>query len=298
MGHVHLRPEQRRLVERAAPGVRAREGLELRDVLGFGGFGIVMRARGSAGETVAVKLFDAQTPPTPEEALAMTREIGTGLRCRDNPRVPRHDRLVISAEHAYLVREAVKGDPLARAFARAGAEERVAIVRELAIGLRDLHERGVVHRDIKGENAIVLRAREEVGSSGGVSSDGPRSPPPRSQVWWLDLGSARVEGESGPDPDFVRRPLLGAPFAPPEFRQGGEWGRTGDAYAFGCMLRDLFSERSEELPAAGRLREPRIPEDWIRTIVSRLLEERPADRWPLRRVVQALEGEGAPEAEP
>jgi serine/threonine-protein kinase len=59
---------------------------------------------------------------------------------------------------AYLVMEYVEGDPLSRVLSRSGrlgAERTMDLLRQAALALQAVHDRGIVHRDVKPANLMV-----------------------------------------------------------------------------------------------------------------------------------------------
>ena len=121
--------------------------------LGAGGYGVVWQAWDERlRREVAVKIVPAEDggARAPREAQAAAR--------LNHPGIVALYELAADAEQAYLVSELVPGRNLAELErARALSDRDVArIGAELCDALEHAHERGVVHRDVKPQNVMVV----------------------------------------------------------------------------------------------------------------------------------------------
>src|SRR5207302_10043482 len=134
-----------------------------------------------------------------------------------------------SAGAAYLVMPYYAGGSLRerlRAAGRLDPDEALDLAAQLGRGLDALHERGVVHRDVKPSNVLL---------------DG------EGTAALTDFGLAR-----GPDSTRLTAEgqLLGTPhYLAPELIEGREASRESDVYALGCVLYECLAG---EPPFAGR----------------------------------------------
>src|SRR6266850_3267497 len=183
--------------------------------------GRTYRAQGPAG-MVALKELVFALVPTAQQLDAFEREAKL-LASVSHPRIP---RLIDSFREGdgpslrlYLAQELVDGEPLSRRIGIDEAEARV-IARQLLNILRYLHERGIVHRDVKPAN--VLRR-----------ADGTLA--------LVDFGAARaVEGVTH------GATLVGTfGYMPPE-QLGGTVDATADLYALGATLVHLVGRKAPE----------------------------------------------------
>jgi serine/threonine-protein kinase len=182
------------------PGTRV-GSWQIVDARGSGTFGSVYLAEGPAG-TVALKVFHHPWNPR------FNREVELLSRLR-HPCVPRlidHGQWVIpgGVPHAFIVMELVDGIPLyvwASAFAPTSRQV-LQVLAQLARALEATHAVGGVHRDVKGDNALVQ--------------------PKDGQAFLIDFGSSTYEGAP--------------PLTQPVFPPGTEPYRSPEAFRFGLGI--------------------------------------------------------------
>ena len=193
----------------------------------------------------------------------------------------------------YLVMELLEGVSLSERIRRAGPlapDAAVRVASQIARGLAHAHERGIVHRDLKSDNVMLVREDDE-----------------EDIVKLLDFGIARIR-----DGEMLTRPgqLLGTPsyMAPEQFSQSAVDARA-DLYALGVMLHEMiagappFAGGDLFRLAAAHLGEPPRPlrslvpsvSPALEAIVLRLLAKTPAERFPTARALRtALRSEEHP----
>ena len=124
--------------------------------LGAGGFGAVWRARDERLEReVAIKVVPRGDDPSEDERVR--GEARTAARL-GHPGIVALYELAADEHHLYLVSELVRGRTLAELIeARAVADRDVArIGTALCEALEHAHGRGVIHRDVKPANVMVV----------------------------------------------------------------------------------------------------------------------------------------------
>ena len=170
---------------------------------------------------------------------------------------------------AYLVMELVPGEPLSDVVKREGPlpPERVrAIIGQAALALGAAHEAGVVHRDVKPANILLM---------------------PDGTVKLTDFGIARAVDGSG---HTQTGEVLGTPhYLSPEQALGEPATGASDLYALGVVAHELLTGRrpfDRGTPVATALAQvhdppPPLPATvpgGLRRLIEQCLQKRPADR--------------------
>jgi eukaryotic-like serine/threonine-protein kinase len=213
--------------------------------------------------------------------------------------------LLEGREQMFLTMELLAGETLSqrvrlgRPFTVAEAEP---VVEQMVAALDAAHREGIVHRDFKSGNVMLV---PDAGKPGGF----------RAVV--TDFGLAR--GVEGDDP-FATAPagtvgLMGSPaYMAPEQVDGGEVGLQADIYALGVVMFEMLTgrvpflgetavsvavKRIKEPAPSPRVHVPDLPEVWERTIL-RCLERVPGHRFArVADVLGSLAGKlPAPRPEP
>jgi serine/threonine-protein kinase len=257
------------------PGLEILPGLTLLRRLGRGGMGEAWLARDAArGVDVVAKLLPGDAP---EERRALLRREARLVRKLDHPRiVPVYGFHSGERFCAVTLRHMPGGD----AGARRGADpaEIVRLGRDVADALAYLHDRGVVHRDVKTSNVLL----DEAG-----------------RAHLTDFGIASV-AQADEDGIVVRGGGSRASMSPQQ-RAGETPAPADDLYALGVLLFELLSGRTPQIdhgPVEGSA--PALPEDLkfparLRGLVESLLapsrEARPRSASAVRDELEAISAE-------
>ncbi|WP_437475986.1 protein kinase [Sorangium sp. So ce1014] len=268
---------------------------ELAEVAGSGGMGTVYRAIDRAsGAVVAVKLLRNVDPRAQarfaREALALSRA--------QHPHIVRYAMHgVAPAGEPYLAMEWLSGESLADRLSRQrlSVGECVALARAVADALGAAHARGIVHRDVKPSNLLLVDGAPE-------------------KVKLLDFGIARLSDATAPLTQTAA--VIGTPgyMAPEQVRAEREvLDARADVFSLGCVLFEcLTGQRAfraqhvmallwklllEDPPPARELR-PDVPpalDELLACMLAKDPSARPADGAAVARRLDALgpmEGSG------
>jgi serine/threonine protein kinase len=196
------------------------------DILGRGKMGVVYKARRTqAGEIVALKIMASTIADDRRKSARFRREI----------------RLVSSVKSPYVVSALDAGHAAGRYFLvtdfipgwnllewleknrRMPVEWICECMRQAALGLKHIHERGLIHRDLKPSNLMV-------------TADSIHDPP---QLRILDLGLGRFVGatDEGGDLTCAGHTVGTLDYmAPEQINNGRDADVRADIYSLGCTL--------------------------------------------------------------
>jgi serine/threonine-protein kinase len=256
-------------VKRFHEGYLIGERYLLESFVAHGGMGDVWRARDEVlGRVVAVKIMRPDS--TNEEVFAQ--------RFRDEAMLTAglsHHNIATLFDYgshdgiAYLVMEFVEGVALSTAIRDRGAFDVAdvrSIIGQMALALHAAHEAGVIHRDVKPANVMLM-------------DDGT--------VKLTDFGIARATGSTG----LTRTgEMLGTPhYLSPEQALGRSATEASDLYALGVVAHEMLTGRRPfdlDTPVAtalAHISEPMptlpaaVPTDLL-DVISRCLAKDPKDR--------------------
>ncbi|MFN3199386.1 MAG: serine/threonine protein kinase [Bradymonadia bacterium] len=264
--------------------------------LGFGGMGSVYRGRDEeSGEAVAVKFLREEYASHPAIRQRFIREAEAGASLVHPNVVSLLDFGVDSSHTLYIVMDLVEGHTLRDEVNKSGAFS-VAHARDLAVqilrGLQAAHDVGLVHRDLKHDNIMLV---------------GDRS---RLQVRLLDFGVVKINGRPNDETlGLVTQTgvLVGSPsYMSPEQVRGLEVGPPADVYALAVVLYEAMTARrlfkvdsydsllregaQREAPPLTHTAEGEAVPPAFNRIIQRALAHDPAERFPDARTMRlALE---------
>jgi serine/threonine protein kinase/class 3 adenylate cyclase len=285
---------------RVAPGERLGR-YRLLEKIGEGGMGAVYRAEDEAdGTVVALKVLRPDLLERPDVLRRFHKEARL-LAEVNNPCVTRLLEVNEDAGVHYLALEFVAGRSVGSLLQERGKLDEataLALVADAARGLADAHARGIVHRDIKPDNLLLV---------GEPGADGPRAK-------LSDFGLARHIQETVSLQMTRPGAVLGTPLymAPEQGTAKAPVDARADVYSLGATLFHLLAGRppfeaesplamialhAEEPPPSLRKINPGISEAAYR-VVSKCLAKAPAERYAdagalLRDLERLLRGEPA-----
>jgi serine/threonine protein kinase len=202
------------------------ERYRIEGILGRGGMGVVYRAADLllAGRPVALKTFTDKSLLVPELRERFRREV-CAMASLDHPGIVAIRDAGEVGGLPYLVMDLVQGESLDVQLRRGPLEPRVAaaIVRDVALALAHAHARGILHRDVKPANVLVL-------------ADGT--------VKLVDFGLARALGEQTMT---ATGDVIGTPgYFSPEQAAGNVHAMSArtDVWGLGALLYRLLAGRA------------------------------------------------------
>jgi serine/threonine protein kinase len=266
------------------PGALGRLGhYEVLEVLGQGGFGIVLKAFDTMlHRVVAIKVMAPRLASTSPARKRFLREARAAAAVRHEHVVGIH--AVEEQPIPYLVMEYIAGETLQQQLNRLGPLDVAAILRigqQVARGLAAAHALGLIHRDIKPSNILLESGIEE-----------------RAKI--TDFGLARAADDASLTQSGY---IAGTPmYMAPEQALGQTIDPRADLFSLGSVLYVMCSGRppfrasttlavlkrvAEDTPRPIREVIPEVPE-WLCAVVGRLHAKDPADRFASAKEVADL----------
>ncbi len=241
--------------------------------LGKGGMGVVYKAQDTKlDRTVALKFLPPDLTADPDAKQRFIHE-ARAASALDHPNIctiyeinEADDQLFIAMAYieGQTLKDKIKAGPL-------GADEAAGIVLQVAEGLQEAHEHGIIHRDIKPANIMIT---------------------PKGRAKIMDFGLAK----SGGVPDLTQEgTTLGTvAYMSPEQTRGDEVDHRTDIWSLGVMFYEMATGRRpfrgdyEQAVVYSILNEdPEPPGDahdeeamGIDSILERCLKKAPAERYP------------------
>ncbi len=269
--------------------------------LGEGGMGQVFKARhAKLGKIVALKIIRKDRLNNAEALRRFHREILVAAQLSHPNVVHSYDADQVGDRHL-IAMEYVDGIDLSRLVRERGAlniRDGCEYIRQAALGLQHAHEHGLVHRDMKPSNLIVVSGQWSVVSKDKPASSLPTGHWPPATVKLLDLGLARVlsiAGEETPSELTQAGALVGTPdfIAPEQARDARTADIRADLYSLGCTF--FFVLTGQTVFPGGSMTEKVLKHHWdpapgvetvradvppiVAGIIRKLLAKRPEDRF-------------------
>jgi serine/threonine protein kinase len=245
--------------------------LEIGEVLGRGGMGVVCRARQKTlDRDVALKILPPELGKDAAFAERFTRE-ARALAKLSHPNVVTVHEAGQAGDLLYLVMEFVEGVNLrqAQSAGRLDPAKALAIVPQICDALQYAHDHGVVHRDIKPENILIDRSGEVKIADFGLA-----------KLLWPLPADTRLTGTEQVMGTFHY-------LAPEQIRTPKDVDHRADIYSLGVVFYEMLTG---ELPI-GRFPRPseRVRVDVrLDDVVLRALERERDRRWAVKVAVHRL----------
>jgi serine/threonine protein kinase len=200
-------------------------------LLGQGGMGKVYKAIHTEMERICALKFLSTNSANNERAIArFKREAKLTSKINNPHAVAIYDFGQVSANELFLAMEYIEGVTLKQSIARDSPMdvERVAhITKQIAEGLAAAHSTGIVHRDIKPDNIMI------------INKDGQ---PECVKV--LDFGIAKSLNNDGADSMTATQGIMGTPlYMSPEQASGQSLDETSDVYSLALVVYEMLSRQ-------------------------------------------------------
>jgi serine/threonine-protein kinase len=188
--------------------------------LGTGGMGVVFLAYDDRLERqVALKRLHIGSDIPAARRERLRREAKIAARLNHPAIIQIYDVVRVDSDD-WIVMEYVEGEDLRRRIASAPltVPEAIAIAREIAQGMAEAHDQGIIHRDLKCENVLVSRA---------------------GHVKITDFGIAKLLGDETRGAEGT---LIGTIRAmSPEQARGRPVDHRSDLFSFGILVYELLT---------------------------------------------------------
>jgi len=247
---------------------------QIEAALGFGAMGQVFKGYDSKLKRfAALKILHAETPQ-------LNRRFAQEARLQakiDHPNVCKVYEVGEVDGKNFIAMQFIAGKTLRDAAKELKLEEKLRIIKQVAEALHSAHKEGLIHRDIKPTNIMVVKTEEGMW-----------------QPYILDFGLAREQQETaGLTMSGI---VVGTPhYMAPEQARGDttHLDRRTDVYGLGATLYELLSGRTpyagrsstevlvkvlQEDPDPIRKIDPSIPVD-LETIVMKCMQKEPQQRY-------------------
>src|SRR5713226_2864551 len=247
---------------------------EVRERIGRGGMGMIFKAHDPVlNRAVALKVISTDIEVTDELRARFFREAQACARL-SHPNIVTVYDMGEDDGRLFIVMEYLEGEELRHVIAQRKAlalEDKLAIMAQVCDGLHYAHQMGIVHRDVKPGNVMLLR---------------------NGHVKLLDFGIAQI---AAAESDLTRTGLIMGTIryiSPEQVR--GRADHRSDIFSVGAVFYEFLSFRlpftgtdpmqileqlrTEDPPPLAGL-DPTIPPE-LAAIVERAMRKDPAERFP------------------
>ena len=246
----------------------------IESVVGIGGMAYVLRAADmqNGGRPVAIKVLNEEFNRDENAVKRFVNESET-IAMVDSPNIVKIFDVAISDNLKYIVMEFIDGITLKDYIDKVGAlgwKEAVHYVRQILTGLAHAHEKGIIHRDIKPQNVMLLRDGKVKVTDFGIAKS-PTSEP----LTMTDKAIGTVN------------------YISPEQASGEPVDKKSDVYSVGVMLYEMLTGtlpftadspvavammQVNDEPVPPREHNPQIPVG-LEQIVLKAMSKKPEERF-------------------
>lgn len=195
---------------------------EILEVLGTGGMAVVYKARcHRLNRLVAIKILKDEFARDEEFRRRFQAE-GEAVAMLSHPNIVQIYDVSTSDSANFIVMELIDGISLKQYMEKKGVlnwKETLHFSMQIAKGLEHAHSRGIVHRDIKPHNIMVLK---------------------NGSVKVMDFGIARVMNKSN---TLTKEALGSVHYISPEQAKGGHTDNRSDLYSLSVVMYEMMTGR-------------------------------------------------------
>ena len=195
---------------------------EILEILGTGGMAVVYKARcHRLNRLVAIKILKDELSRDEEFRRRFHAE-GEAVAMLSHPNIVQVYDVSSTDQANFIVMELVDGISLKQYMEKKGTlnwKETLHFAMQIAKGLEHAHSRGIVHRDIKPHNVMVLK---------------------NGSVKVMDFGIARVMSKSS---TLTKEALGSVHYISPEQAKGGYTDNRSDIYSLSVVMYEMMTGR-------------------------------------------------------
>ena len=194
---------------------------ELLELIGVGGMADIYKAKDvTEDRTVAVKILKNEFAAS-EDFLRRFRNESKAIALLSHPNIVKIYDVGFTDKIQYIVMEYIDGITLTEYIERQGVlkwRDAVHFITQILRALQHAHDRGIVHRDVKSQNVMLL-------------SDG--------KIKVMDFGIARFNRET--DKTMSEKAIGSVHYISPEQARGEVTDEKSDIYSVGVMLYEMLT---------------------------------------------------------
>ena len=198
------------------------ERYEILEVIGTGGMAVVYKARcHRLNRLVAIKILKDEFARDEEFRRRFHAE-GEAVAMLSHPNIVQVYDVSTSESANFIVMELIDGISMKQYMEKKGVlnwKETLHFSMQIAKGLEHAHSRGIVHRDIKPHNIMVLK---------------------NGSVKVMDFGIARVMNKSN---TLTKEALGSVHYISPEQAKGGHTDNRSDLYSLSVVMYEMMAGR-------------------------------------------------------
>ena len=195
---------------------------EILEVIGTGGMAVVYKARcHRLNRLVAIKILKDEFSQDEEFRRRFHAE-GEAVAMLSHPNIVQVYDVSSTVDANFMVMELIEGISLKQYMEKKGVlnwKETLHFAMQIAKGLEHAHGRGIIHRDIKPHNVMVLK---------------------NGSVKVMDFGIARVMSKSN---TLTKEALGSVHYISPEQAKGGHTDTRSDIYSLSVVMYEMMTGR-------------------------------------------------------